>query len=54
MIEALEKHGAAKGALLGLWRLARCHPFGSHGYDPVPPPGKWKNDFETVGENLKS
>ena len=36
MIEALERHGALKGGWLGLKRLLRCHPFGPHGYDPVP------------------
>ena len=36
MIEALTVHGAVKGTLLGLWRILRCHPFGKHGYDPVP------------------
>jgi putative component of membrane protein insertase Oxa1/YidC/SpoIIIJ protein YidD len=41
MIEALTVHGAIKGTLLGLWRILRCHPFGKHGYDPVPPKGKW-------------
>lgn len=46
MIGALRVHGAAKGTLLGLWRILRCHPFGSHGYDPVPPKGRWRNDFE--------
>ena len=46
MIESLKVHGAVKGTLLGLWRLLRCHPFGSHGYDPVPPKGRWKNDFD--------
>ena len=46
MIEALKTHGAIKGVLLGLWRLMRCHPFGKYGYDPVPPKGKWKNEFE--------
>lgn len=45
MVEALQVHGAVKGLLLGLWRLTRCHPFGAHGYDPVPPKGHWKNDF---------
>ncbi|MSR47486.1 MAG: membrane protein insertion efficiency factor YidD [Planctomycetes bacterium] len=34
---AVETHGAAKGAWLGLWRVARCQPFGGSGYDPVPP-----------------
>lgn len=36
MIEALEKHGAAKGLFLGVKRFFRCHPFGGFGYDPVP------------------
>lgn len=44
MIEALNVHGAFKGVLLGLWRILRCHPFGAHGYDPVPPKGKWINE----------
>jgi uncharacterized protein len=39
-IEAVEKHGALKGAWLTLKRLARCHPVkwlgGSEGFDPVP------------------
>ena len=43
MIQALEIHGAFKGTLLGLWRILRCHPFGAHGYDPVPVKGRWKN-----------
>lgn len=37
MAGALREHGLAKGAWLGLKRLARCHPFGGHGFDPVPP-----------------
>jgi len=35
-IEALERHGALRGGGLTLWRLARCHPSGGSGYDPVP------------------
>jgi uncharacterized protein len=35
-IEALERHGALHGGGLTLWRLARCHPWGGSGYDPVP------------------
>ncbi|MBD5271074.1 MAG: membrane protein insertion efficiency factor YidD [Bacteroides sp.] len=35
-IEAIERHGVAKGLWLALRRLLRCHPWGSSGYDPVP------------------
>ena len=34
---AVIEHGALKGAWLAARRLARCHPAGSHGFDPVPP-----------------
>ncbi len=34
--EAVMRHGAARGALLMLRRLARCHPFNPGGLDPVP------------------
>jgi len=35
-IEALEKFGTVKGLSMGVKRLAKCHPWGSFGYDPVP------------------
>ena len=34
---ALIDHGAARGAVLALRRLLRCHPFYPGGYDPPPP-----------------
>jgi uncharacterized protein len=36
-IEALARHGILAGAWLALCRVARCHPWGGSGYDPVPP-----------------
>ncbi len=35
-IDALRKYGALKGSWLAVKRLMRCHPWGGHGYDPVP------------------
>lgn len=35
MMDAVSKHGAARGVWLGLKRLGRCHPFHEGGYDPV-------------------
>lgn len=48
MIEALTVHGAFKGLLLGICRILRCHPFGKHGYDPVPPKGSWKSGISEL------
>lgn len=41
-IEAIQVHGALKGALLAAWRILRCNPFGRPGRDPVPPKGSWR------------
>ena len=37
-LEAVEAHGALAGSFLAMRRLLRCHPWGGHGFDPVPPP----------------
>lgn len=35
-IEALKRHGPLRGGYLALRRILSCHPWGGHGYDPVP------------------
>ncbi|HAK11716.1 MAG TPA: membrane protein insertion efficiency factor YidD [Chitinophagaceae bacterium] len=34
--EAINKHGPLKGLWLAIKRISKCHPWGGHGYDPVP------------------
>ena len=35
-LDALHRHGAARGGWLTLRRLGRCHPWGGSGLDDVP------------------
>ncbi|MFR9166585.1 MAG: membrane protein insertion efficiency factor YidD [Dysgonomonas sp.] len=35
-LQAIKKYGAFKGFWLTLKRISKCHPWGGHGYDPVP------------------
>lgn len=35
-LEALERHGAARGTWLAVKRVGRCHPWNPGGLDPVP------------------
>lgn len=37
-LAAVQAHGAFRGTWLAVRRLLRCHPWGSSGFDPVPPP----------------
>ncbi|PIR39213.1 MAG: membrane protein insertion efficiency factor YidD [Alphaproteobacteria bacterium CG11_big_fil_rev_8_21_14_0_20_39_49] len=34
--EALKTHGIIRGGYLSIKRILSCHPWGKHGYDPVP------------------
>lgn len=35
-VEAIKKYGPFKGGWLTIKRIVRCHPWGKHGYDPLP------------------
>ena len=39
-MEAIECYGVARGGLMAVWRLLRCHPLAKSGYDPAV-----KNNF---------
>lgn len=34
--QAIYKYGAIKGSAMTIWRVLRCNPFNSGGFDPVP------------------
>ncbi|MGH2739551.1 MAG: membrane protein insertion efficiency factor YidD [Actinomycetota bacterium] len=38
---AVKVHGVAKGLVLAVWRLLRCHPWSVGGYEPAPARGTW-------------
>ena len=35
-MESLRSHGLVKGSYLTIKRIGKCHPWGGHGYDPIP------------------
>mgnify|MGYP001164886927 FL=1 len=35
-MESLKAHGLIKGTFLTVKRIGKCHPWGGHGYDPIP------------------
>lgn len=42
-LEAIRTHGAVKGSVLSVWRVARCSPLSAGGLDPVPRAGTWRS-----------
>jgi len=52
MIEAIKVWGPIKGTYLGVKRILSCHPWGGHGYDPVPK--RKKKDSSKRGNNRSS
>jgi len=43
-VEAIQTHGVMKGIGLAANRIRKCHPWGSMGYDPVPPKSNTYNN----------
>ena len=44
-MESLKAYGLIKGTFLTIKRIVKCHPFGGHGYDPIPTKME-KNKYE--------
>lgn len=50
--EAVQVHGAIKGGGMAAWRVLRCNPWSSGGYDPVKPRGPRGDDDGRRARNL--
>lgn len=48
-VQSLQTHGAVKGTMLTVARLARCHPWQLGGINPPPPAGRWRADVDLDG-----
>ena len=35
-VQSIKTYGLLRGSILATKRLSKCHPWGTHGYDPVP------------------
>ena len=52
-LEAIERYGAGRGSWFALKRIARCHPWGGRGYDPIPLPSD-KDETPSVSRSSVS
>ena len=52
--EALSSHGGLRGGWLALKRMARCHPWGGHGYDPVPDANHAETQSSPISTHISS
>ncbi|MEJ7689760.1 MAG: membrane protein insertion efficiency factor YidD [Nocardioidaceae bacterium] len=41
-LDAVDRHGAARGSWLAARRVSRCHPWAAGGLDPVPTQFSWR------------
>ena len=48
-MEAVERYGAVRGAVMAVWRVLRCHPLARGGYDPVVRAAVVKTSCEGAG-----
>jgi putative membrane protein insertion efficiency factor len=46
--DAIRTHGAVRGSVLAMWRIARCNPFGKGGIEPVPAPRRAPLRYDEV------
>jgi putative membrane protein insertion efficiency factor len=52
-LEAIRWHGAYRGSYLAAKRICRCHPWGGHGYDPVPKANRFISFHPLDSQRLK-
>lgn len=49
-VDAVKIHGPFKGFWLATKRISHCHPWGTSGYDPVPPKTVKKDQMKVGGQ----
>jgi uncharacterized protein len=49
--EAIKVHGAARGSAKAIWRILRCNPFGTGGFDPVGEASRYEHVIPAAQES---